>query len=233
MRDAGVKPMIMKCVSPMCPHSDKYYAEIKRRFASTPENPPELPSNLLYKNTTPQDGERILRSTNKSLDEALEALAKEYGVRNLDIDIPQQVLDAGNESTLRYVTGFLEAKFPRSRENATAIPHKNGERGELPRTQENPHYPYSTATEMDEEYTSLPKAIVQVAKSMKAQDPECFLIMSTPFGPRKMKDLDEANRIFCIINKYYKHGDELSIAEDTDGVTVFPLARALGFEEVQ
>jgi len=211
-KDATFQPMIIKCPNPNCPFEDKYYQMIRDTYSNNPK-----PFKL-------EEGEKIVpkRYSYDVFQQHLVDISKKYGDVSVDVEIPQEVMDMGDDKVLEYVKEHMDHKYGKSKENSDRInqtgpePVRSG---------------FSDGNEkMDPVYKNMPKALVKFAKETMLTDPSSGIILKTPFGPLVTRNLDSANRIMGIIKQYWKHEDELAFAEKQDNVIIFPLGRALGLE---
>jgi len=222
IRDNSNFPMAIKCPNPNCPFKANYYQYIKNRYSNS-----EVPKESVntYDIVNPHTKEHV------------------------DIYIPQSILDQGSVVISNYVMDYIR-KLPNSPIQSespiepTRTPleptSKEFEPTRTPleptRTPESrgpsqvPANDTDQKVEMDTTYPNLPKAVVTQYNDLTGKHGEGLpLMLDTPFGPKEMKNLEDANKTIGIINKYFKFADELSYADEFENVIVFPLGKALGF----
>lgn len=189
--------------------------QIRETITGPTDNKPEITGENEPEANDKASDEADLKSQGAAeIKKALMILEDEVPAEGIDLNIPQEVVNNGALAIVDFVRGHLASK---EAQQGSAENHS--------------HWMDDDSVVMSEEYPNLPKAIIDMSEKVMKTNPNAAVILTTPFGPLPTRNFSVADRIMGIIKEYYKHGDELDIADTFDNVIVFPLAKALGFDD--
>lgn len=209
-KDNQMKPMLVKCPNPNCPHTENYYEHVRNKYSLDRELPEDQPRPQAggFVDKAPDNYKSSIGQRPPISQELLNRIPE-----GMTINVPEQIMN-NPEKLEAYVRDAIDSYNNYSR----PIPEK------LER-KENPNN-----LKMSEEFPNLPQVLVEQAKQNIEANPEAGIVLKTPFGPYPTRSLQDANRIMGILKDYWNSEKELEIADKTENVIIFPLGRSFGLE---